>query len=202
MHIAPQQPPVAGPQPHRRHGPVQVWLAPYARGQRGETFASELLAATLGDRAPRIERDVRGRPQLHGEYARFDINWSHSGELLLLALGEGVEVGVDVEFLRPRPRAMELAQRFFHPDETARLLALPGEAQAPTFVRLWCAKEAVLKAHGHGISFGLEKLVLAECDGALQLVACDPELGLPSDWHLHEWEPQAGYRAVLAWRQR
>ena len=202
MHTASQQPPVAGPQPHRRYGPIQVWLAPYARGQRGETFASGILAATLDGSTPRIERDARGRPQLGGEHARFDINWSHSGELLLLALGEAVEVGVDVEFLRPRPHAMELAQRFFHPDETARLLALPEAAQAPAFVRLWCAKEAVLKAHGHGISFGLEKLVLAERDGTLQLVACDPALGQPADWHLHEWEPQAGYRAVLAWRRR
>lgn len=202
MHTASQQPPVAGPQLHRCYGPVQVWLGPYARGQRGETFAAEVLAATLGNGAARIERDARGRPQLHGEFARFDVNWSHSGELLLLALGESVEVGVDVEFLRPRPRAMELAQRFFHPDETARLLALPEEAQAPAFVRLWCAKEAILKAHGHGISFGLERLVLAEHDGALRLLACDPELGEPSDWRLHEWEPQAGYRAVLAWRRR
>ena len=69
-----------------------------------------------------------------------------------------------------------------------------------SFVRLWCAKEAVLKAHGQGLSFGLDKLVFAEEDNALKLVACDAALGAPGDWTLHEWTPLTGYHAALAWR--
>ena len=206
MHTAAQQSgpacPTAGMQapPHLRHGPVQVWLCPHPRGQRGQALATQMLAAALGDAALLIERDARGRPQLLGAHAGHDANWSHSGELLLLALGEAVAVGVDLEHLRPRPRAAELARRFFHPDETARLLALPATALPLAFVRLWCAKEAVLKAHGHGIAFGLDKLVFEERDTGLQLSACDPALGAPADWQLREWEPQPGYRAALAWR--
>ena len=213
MHTAPQQPAavqgceaaftkVAAGEPHWRHGPVRTWLCPYARGERGAARAVEVLSSALGTTSLAWRRDARGRPQLFGEHARFDASWSHGGDLLLVALGEAVEVGVDLEFLRPRPRAMELAQRFFHPDETAWLHALPETQREATFVRVWCAKEAVLKAHGHGISFGLEKLRLADHDGTLRLVACDPGLGKPTDWHLCEWEPRPGYRAVLGWRQR
>lgn len=212
MHTAPQQAgkavqdreiaftKMAAGEPHRQQGPVRVWLRPHARGERGEALAIEVLSAALGASVLTWQRDAHGRPQLHGEHARFDANWSHSGDLLLVALGEAVEVGVDLEHLRPRPRAMELAQRFFHADETARLLALPADARPLAFVRLWCAKEAVLKAHGQGISFGLEKLVFDEREGELRLIACDSALGAPEDWRLHEWEPQAGYRAALAWR--
>ena len=122
------------------------------------------------------------------------------GDALLLALGRSIQLGVDIEQLRPRPRARELAIRFFHPDEVRWLLSLPGDGLEAAFVRLWCAKEAMLKAHGKGISFGLEKLAFAERDQGLELVACDSALGAPAEWTLREWSPLAGYRAALAWR--
>src|SRR3546814_11324671 len=65
--------------------------------------------------------------------------------------------GADLELLRPRPRALALAERFFVRSETGALLALPAEAREAAFVRLWCAKEAVLKAHGRGLAFGDRK---------------------------------------------
>ena len=62
------------------------------------------------------------------------------------------------------------------------------------------AKEAMLKAHGQGISFGLHRLQLAPAnDGALHLRWCDPELGEAARWHLHEWQASGQFRAALAW---
>jgi 4'-phosphopantetheinyl transferase len=86
-----------------------------------------------------------------------------------------------------------------------RVLALDpafaaGDARDRAFLRLWCAKEAVLKAHGHGLSFGLEKLRFAESDGALALVECARGLGRAGDWSLREFVPAPEYVAALAWR--
>src|SRR3546814_13489669 len=67
-----------------------------------------------------------------------------------------------------------LAERFFVRSETGALLALPAEAREAAFVRLWCAKEAVLKAHGRGLAFGLDRLEFALCGDDWALVACDP----------------------------
>src|SRR3546814_19369694 len=75
---------------------------------------------------------------------------------------------------------------------------MSGEA---AFVRLGCAKEAVLKAHGRGLAFGLDRLEFALCGDDWALVACDPALGRPSDWTLHAFMPMPGYLASLAWRQ-
>jgi 4'-phosphopantetheinyl transferase len=147
-----------------------------------------------------LSRGPEGRPLLGVPYQDFDAGWSHSGDALLLALGESVQLGVDIEQVRARPRARQRAQRFFHADEVSWLETQDEGTLELAFVRLWCAKEAVLKAHGKGLSFGLEKLVFAEENGVLQLIACDAALGLPSEWHLHEWTPQSGYRAALAWR--
>src|SRR3546814_10443664 len=105
-----------------------------------------------------------------------------------------------LELLRPRPRALALAERFFVRSETGALLALPAEAREAAFVRLWCAKEAVLKAHGRGLAFGLDRLEFALRGDDWALVACDPALGRPSDWTLHAFTPMPGYLASLAWR--
>jgi 4'-phosphopantetheinyl transferase len=176
---------------------------PHAHGTPTDPAAQAWLAAALGV-APEmlnLGREPRGRPFLGPPHEDYDCSWSHSGEGLLIALGHGVQLGVDCERVRPRPRALDLARRFFTLPESEWLTGFaPGAARDHAFLRLWCAKEAVLKAHGHGLSFGLEKLRFAEAGEALVLVECDAGLGAAQDWSLHEFEPAAGYVAALAWR--
>lgn len=167
--------------------------------------AQAWLAAQLGevDGPVTLQRDARGRPRLCTPRACHDCNWSHSGEGLLVALGEHVAVGVDMEWLRPRPRALALAARYFTPDEHDWLAAqATADARDHAFLRLWCAKEAVLKAHGHGLSFGLHRLRFEDTAAGLALRDCDPALGDPLDWRLRELVPAPGYVGALAWRPR
>lgn len=193
-----------------RVGPLQVWLAPHPPRSSGERTARPLLESwfQLAPGTLPLQRDARGKPHLEGALQRHEVSWSHSGQALLLATGLDVQVGADIERLRPRPRALELAQRYFAPEETTALRALPEAGRPLAFLRLWCAKEALLKAHGHGISFGLQRLVFAPAAthtltcGPLQLVACDRRLGAPQDWTLQQWQPHPDYLAALAWRRR
>ncbi|MCM2336734.1 MAG: 4'-phosphopantetheinyl transferase superfamily protein [Pseudomonas sp.] len=188
-----------------RHGPVAwAWL-PHAPRAPGEALARGWLGAQLGVDADAVElvRDARGRPRLAGTHAGLDCNWSHSGDGLVVALADGVDVGVDLERERPRPRALDLANRFFAAAERDWLAAQPdAAARERAFVRLWCAKEAVLKAHGLGLVFGLHRLRFAERDGALALAECDAELGPVERWTVHELRPADGYVGALAWRAR
>lgn len=141
----------------------------------------------------------------------FDVNWSHSGECLIAACGAGVRVGVDLEWRRPRFKALAIARRFFAPEEIAALELLVDDPTALQwqFTRLWCAKEAVLKAHGHGLSFGLHRLRFAVNEALVgdiaetdkpHMLACDPSLGSPDDWRLRAWAPLPGYWATIAYR--
>lgn len=165
---------------------AQAWLAPRLQADGGQ---------------PLLARDAHGRPRLlQPAHAQRDVSWSHSGDRLLLALGRGVDVGADLERLRPRPRALELARRFFAPSESAWLHAQPDAMRDLAFVRLWCAKEAVLKAHGRGIVFGLHRFEVGERDDAMALLSADAGLGDVGRWTLREFAPEPGYRAALAWR--
>jgi 4'-phosphopantetheinyl transferase len=78
-----------------------------------------------------------GRPEL-----RF--NLSHSQEMALVAVALEIEVGVDVERIRPLPEFIAIARRFFPPGEP-----LPRDAEE--FFRAWTRIEAQLKARGVGL---------------------------------------------------
>jgi len=183
--------------------PVRWAWRPHAPREPAEPLARQWLAGELAADIGTLPlaRDARGRPRLGDPFADWDCNWSHSGDGLLIALGLGVRIGIDLERVRPRARALDLAQRFFTAPELAWLHAAPSAAvRDHGFLRLWCAKEAVLKAHGHGISFGLHRLRFAESPDGLRLVECDAQLGRAQDWSLRELRPAPEYLGALAWR--
>ena len=185
-------------------GPVRCAWRPYRQGQRAEPLAREWLATELGASTDvlAIQRTAQGRPMLAAPHTDWDASWSHSGEGLLMALAQGLRVGIDLEVRRPRPRAQVLANRFFAPAEAAALATMPDAARERAFVRLWCAKEAVLKAHGQGISFGLHRLGFVLEGEDWRLVECDAALGTPADWTLRTFRPAPDYLATVAWRPR
>ena len=125
-------------------------------------------------------------------------NWSHSGDQALIAIARGIAPGIDIERLRPRPRSLEIAQRYFSADEAAALAALPLADRDVGFLELWTAKEAVLKALGRGLAFGLDRLSIATVADqlVLQRLAEDD----PHAWQLHRLPVGPGLLAALAWR--
>jgi len=88
-----------------------------------------------------------GKPFLPGA-PRIKFNLSHSREMALVGVALDVEIGVDVEWIRPLPEWRGMAERFFPPSEAARV------ADEPDFFRRWTRLEAVVKARGMGV-YGL-----------------------------------------------
>ena len=148
-----------------------------------------------------LTADIYGKPRLAAP-ASLGFNLSHCGDVVLLALGHGIELGVDIEALRPRPRALQLAQRYFTAAEAAALAALPEDVRLQAFYRLWTAKEAVLKALGRGLAFGLHRVGFRlETGGTAVLPEDFAHAAAPaSAWSLHALAPAPGYLGALAWR--
>nr|WP_062330496.1 4'-phosphopantetheinyl transferase superfamily protein [Herbidospora sakaeratensis] len=90
-----------------------------------------------------------GRPYLVGR--PIDFNLSHSDEWALIGVARpGLRVGVDVERVRDDLDHLAMARHLYRPAEVERLTraACPREE----YFRLWCAKEAYIKATGAGLA--------------------------------------------------
>ena len=183
-----------------RDDEIHVWRVDY-RPALGRRPLRELLAGYLGIAAEQVmlADGEHGRPALAaGHDPALGFNWSHSGDQGLIAVGRNVTPGIDLECLRPRRRTVELATRFFSADESAMLAALPLAEQNTAFLELWTAKEAVVKALGRGIAFGLDRFSVARDGSELQLLRLDgDDVGA---WQLHGLTLDPGVVAALAWR--
>jgi len=133
-----------------------------------------------------------------GDAARLRFSLSHAGRIALLAFGLDRELGVDVESTARNIDWRRLAVRFFHPEETSALLALPARRRRAAFFLAWSCKEALGKAHGEGLGpvLGVRVMPLPLGD---EPVAVAPE-GEPAGagWLLRRLRPGRGYTGALA----
>lgn len=184
---------------------IHLWFFPHWEGSPHAVAESPQLRALLAAYlacAPadlRIVRDEHGKPRLLGAALQF--NLSHSGGRLLVGVSCEHPLGVDLEVARRERPVLELARRWFAPAEAAALAALAEADRQAAFLRLWSCKEAVLKALGRGISFGLDRVVFdLTAPGEIQrLQQLDGE-PTPSVWRIVGLRPATGCVGALAWR--
>ncbi len=158
-------------------GEIHVWRVPLdeppppslPRPTRGEIARAALLrgeearhrylrahrslrAILRGETAARLEFAIAGNGKPYLPHApELGFNLSRSREMALVAVARGVEVGVDVERLRPMVEYQAIAERFFTPGDAAAVLETPEPERAREFFRRWTRMEAKLKALGIGL---------------------------------------------------
>ncbi|MHB1036719.1 MAG: 4'-phosphopantetheinyl transferase superfamily protein [Pirellulales bacterium] len=143
-----------------------LWLA-----ERGE----RLFPADI-----EIEPDPRGRPVAKrlgpaGASELPAVSISHGGGVATALAAFAPRVGLDVEAIRPQGAGFENVA--FSAAERA-LLDRFGDQRDEGITRFWCAKEAVVKALGHGLADGPQSLAVRDMDlrtGTLR-VALGPAL--------------------------
>ena len=135
-----------------------------------------------------------GKPRLAGD-GQIHFNLSHCEERAVLAISDTAEVGIDLERERPIEH-IDLAKRYFHPNEVTAITASPDEAeQRRAFFLVWTLKEAVVKALGTGLSTPLDSFEVA-IGVSMPRLAIAPE-GAPRTWWLHAAMAD-GYGRALA----
>lgn len=139
-----------------------------------------------------------GKPVLEdGKSLHF--NLSHSHGIGLLAFTATSEIGVDVEKLRLMENTLYLAQRFFSPWESEYLGRQTAEDLASIFFQAWTRKEAFLKANGHGIGYGLDRVEVAL--GSHEIPRLRLVNGCPQEasrWSMLHLEPCRGFMGAAA----
>jgi len=180
---------------------IQLWWLP--RASATDRAVRALLARYLTCAADAVPLRVGefGKPYLDPPHA-LEFNLSHSKDALLIGLSRNQPLGVDIETLGRQRPVQPLAQRFFAPGEAAALQALDPGLRQNAFLGLWSCKEAVVKALGRGIGFGLDRLAfdLDEYGVPQRLNVIDSSAGAAAEWQIVRLEPACGYRGALAWR--
>jgi len=126
-------------------------------------------ATACGPREVTIGAGEFGKPRVEG--VEFSVAHSH-GRVVLAACREAA-VGVDVEWVEREIEALEIARSTFAPGEVKRIeQAAEGAERARAFFAVWTRKEALVKAHGQGLTIPLDSFETPESDAeqAVELV--------------------------------
>ncbi len=185
---------------------IQLWFFP-ARGGVGahvdEAWLRRLLAPHVGHTAKDLVllRGAHGKPSLQAPLA-LEFNLSHSRGATLLGLSRRQTLGVDIETLHRSRPVLDLARRYFAETEAAALAVIDEGGRQATFLRLWSCKEAVVKALGRGLGFGLARVAFAldEAGTPTHMNVIDASAGSLAQWQIVGLAPAAGHTGAVAWR--
>jgi 4'-phosphopantetheinyl transferase len=163
-----------------------------------------LLACYLGTRPElvRFTYGPRGKPFLaepEASRSRLQFNLSNSDEMALVGLVTGVEIGMDIEFLKPMPDCEQISERFFSESERAVLRGLPAEIKEEGFFNCWTRKEAYLKAVGEGLAAPLDSFDVTLAPGEPpRMLTLEGDAARASRWVFRHFRPAEKYIGALA----
>ncbi len=167
----------------------------------GRALLRSVVAPVLGCGADQISiiRGHHGKPVLQSPVAGWAVphfNLAHSGDWLLLALSPDDTLGVDIEQVDARRDCVRLVQRCFSAVERQAFARNADPVAA--FHRCWVRKEALLKALGRGLGFGLANFSVSTAadPGPVKVRFHCP--GIDGDWFHHDVPSPPGYCSALA----
>ena len=160
-----------------------------------------ILRILLGERLEVPAADVMLRKSENGKLSvsggvRFNV--AHTKGLAVFAFTHNLEVGVDVERLRPLADLGGVVELTLAPSEAADLQSVPAEDRAAAFFACWTRKEAYLKASGNGLGSPRDVAVTLRPGAPERLVSVQGAPADPDRWELRSFEPRPGYVGAVA----
>ena len=160
------------------HGLLRILLSIYAKREPKD------LAFKLG---------AYGKPELvDAEGLSFSL--SHTGQSVALAVARHVDIGLDIEQIKPIADRRSLIERFFSTKELVLYDETAHAEQESVFFKLWTRKEAFIKGLGLGLSYPLDVFSVGISE-PVSLTGKGTE-----EWSLHHLEPGLGLTGALAVR--
>ena len=191
-----------------------AWLTPAERvrydgfhrdADRYMFLLGRVMARTLVSRAAGVpplawpwREGPHGRPEIDLADATLRFNVAHSAGLVICALADGRDVGVDVENLNRAPTDRMIVRRYCSPAEVADIDAQPDDGWHERFLIYWTLKEAYLKACGLGISVHLSDVSFTITWPTAHVEFLGSLRDAHTHWTFHLSRPTAGHLAAVA----
>jgi 4'-phosphopantetheinyl transferase len=183
----------------------------FERDRRRYVAAHALLRMMLSHYAPvapwqwSFIRGEHGKPQIAGvpRFHPLQFSLAHASGMVATAVTRAGDIGVDVENIDRRGRLLQVAKRFFAPEEWDSLRALPRRVARWRFLEYWTLKEAFVKALGCGLSISLRAFAFRITDDTHIDVAFDDSIEEdPLQWRFCLLRPSDRHVAAIAVRRR
>jgi len=145
--------------------------------------------------AIRFERNPYGKPYLPGNNPP-QFNLTNSNGLVALAVTTDREVGIDVEYVKRKAACLQLARRYFTPEEAVTFEDLEENELRDRFFDFWTLKEAWLKAYGTGLRTPLDTFGFTITD-SIEISFTDRLQESPQDWSFWQFDVDENYRLSL-----
>ena len=109
-------------------------------------------------------------------------NISHTNTDIVIAIAKH-DVGIDIETIKEQKQALNIAKRFFCPEEYATLSGLKPSQVANVFYHIWTQKEAIVKALGKGLFHDIKNIQVSTQIPPQIISFKDPQLDI-KNWSL------------------
>jgi 4'-phosphopantetheinyl transferase len=181
----------------------------YISGKKSREFIitrsalRNIIGYVLNENPKRIGFDYTssGMPLLDANWSHTDIifNVSHSHDLAVIAVSIKNIIGIDIEKVHEDIEYEKLSRRFFSELEYKQIMDFNEESRLDAFFATWTRKEALVKATGTGIAYGLDKFdVSVAPDQPAELLGNRWQDGCQPNWSLMNIETWPDYKACLA----
>ena len=183
----------------------------FARLRHQYLITRALVRTTLSryiDIEPRnwqFSKNEYGRPEImtgeNIEPLRF--NLSHTTDLIICGVILKSDIGVDVENMKRNGTTVEIANRFFSPQEVKDLSSIPEKQQLARFFDYWTLKESYIKARGMGLSLPLEQFTfhISNHEEPLRISFSNQLHDEPTHWQFWLLQPTQHHKAAVSIRQ-
>jgi 4'-phosphopantetheinyl transferase len=157
--------------------------------------------ADVPEHAWQFEANRYGRPYVSqpSGLRKFQFNLSNTTGLVVCAVAEGCDIGIDVENFARDLDTDALAPSVFAPMELTDFFVqgTPGDRRS-RFFSYWTLKEAYIKARGIGLSLPLDSFWF-DLGGPSPLLHVTDRCGdQPERWRFYQYAPTAEHRMAVA----
>ncbi len=121
-------------------------------------FIRDLLSyyADIAPQDWQFEKGEKDKPEIVNCPLPLRFNISHTKNLIICAVTLEDDIGCDVENTGRSNDVLAIAERYFSPQESHELFALPLAQQRNRFFDYWTLKESYIKAWGLGLAIPLK----------------------------------------------
>jgi len=148
-----------------------------------------------------FDQNPYGKPELHKPVTNGPIQFSlsHSGDVAIVTVSRGIEVGVDVEQINVEFNHEDITRQYFTSRESGYLQSISAGDRREIFYRIWTGKEAFIKAKGLGLSFPLDSFsMIPKLQDSRYLLEIESQPNEAKQWSITSFQPFPGYTAAVA----